>query len=445
MKSRRTRLRRQRISDETARTGGGVALALYRGVTSALSPALPALLKLRARRGKEDAARLAERYGLSSRARPVGTLIWIHGASVGESLAALPLVSALLEKPGRQILVTTGTVTSAKMMEQRLPARAFHQYVPIDSLAAVRRFLAHWRPDLALFIESELWPNLIVETHVRGVPMALVNARLSERSFRGWNRARGLARRILSSFDLCLAQDEGVAKRLTALGASSVQIAGSLKADAPVLPVDEAALSAFRTAIGARPLFLAASTHPGEEEAVMRVAGVMRKNAPDALTVIVPRHPARGPEIETLAKAQGFSVSRRAARELPSPGTQIYVADTMGELGLFYRAAPFAFLGGSLVPHGGQNPLEAARLGTAIVSGPHTHNFAEIFACLLSAQGEGRVQSTEDLSRLVQRLIADPGAAAELGTRAKTASDRLQGALSATIAAAEKLIAHART
>jgi 3-deoxy-D-manno-octulosonic-acid transferase len=422
-----------------------VALALYRGVMNTLIPAVPAFLRLRARRGKEDAARLTERYGLASRTRPAGTLIWIHGASVGESLAALPLVSALLETPGRHVLVTTGTVTSAKLMEERLPPHAFHQYVPVDSRKAVRRFLAHWRPDLALFIESELWPNLIVETHARGVPMALVNARLSERSFRGWNHARGLARRILSCFDLCLAQDEGVANRLTALGAPSVQIAGSLKADAPVLPVDEAALSSFRVAIGGRPLFLAASTHPGEEEIVIRVADGLRKNGADALTIIVPRHPARGPEIEALAKAHGFAVSRRAGGALPSPDTKLYVADTMGELGLFYRAAPFAFLGGSLVPHGGQNPLEAARLGTAIVTGPHTHNFEEIFPALLAAQGDGLVHSAEELSKLVQKLIANPGAAAELGTRAKAASDCLRGALSATIAAAETLITHART
>src|SRR5258706_7147690 len=425
MRSRRTRLRPQRISAETAHAGGGSVLALYRGLTSALWPIVPALLRYRTGRGKEVAARLPDEFGLPSRARPAGTLIWIHGASVGESLAALPLVSALLDKPGRHVLVTTGTVTSAKMMEERLPPRAFHQYVPIDSRKAVRRFLAHWRPDLALFIESELWPNLIVETHALGVPMALVNARLSERSFRGWNRARGLARRLLSCFDICLAQDEGVAKRLTALGAPSVQIAGSLKADAPVLPVDEAALSSFRVAIGGRPLFLAASTHPGEEEIVMRVADSLRKNGTDALTIIVPRHPARGPEIEALAKAHGFAVSRRAGGALPSPDTWLYVADTMGELGLFYRAAPFAFLGGSLVPHGGQNPLEAARLGTAIVTGPHTHNFEEIFPVLLAAQGEGRVNSTEELSRLVQRLIANPDIATELGTRAKSASEWL--------------------
>ena len=191
-----------------AARGGVVALALYCGIMRALSPAV---LRSRAKRGKEDAARLSERMGVPSRARPEGTLIWIHGASVGESLAALPLVSALLEKPNRHVLVTTGTVTSAQLMAERLPPRAFHQYVPIDSRERVRRFLAHWRPDLALFVESELWPNLILETRARGVPMALVNARLSAQSFRGWGYAPRLARRILSCFDACLAQDAEIA------------------------------------------------------------------------------------------------------------------------------------------------------------------------------------------------------------------------------------------
>jgi 3-deoxy-D-manno-octulosonic-acid transferase len=435
------RLRPQRTSVEDAR-GGGTALALYRGVMCALSPTA---LRWRAKRGKEDTARLSERKGHASRARPAGTLIWIHGASVGESLASLPLVSALLEKPDRHVLVTTGTVTSARLMEDRLPKGAFHQYVPIDAAACVRRFLAHWRPDLALFVESELWPNLILETRARGTKMALINARLSADSVRGWAYAPGLARRILSAFDACLAQDSGIADRLIALGARSVRIAGSLKADAPPLPVDEAALDAFRGAVGGRPLFLAASTHPGEDEIVIRAAEELRKTRADVLTVIVPRHPQRGPEIEALAKARGVSALRRAAGALPAPSTQLYIADTLGELGLFYRAAPFAFLGGSLVPHGGQNPLEPARLGTAILTGPHTKNFEEIFRVLLAAQTEGRVHSAEDLSALALKLIADPAAAARLGARAKEAAATLAGALAATVEVAETLIAsHAR-
>jgi 3-deoxy-D-manno-octulosonic-acid transferase len=425
-------------------SSGGAPAALYRLLTAALSPAAPLLLRLRAAREKEDPARLSERTGYASLPRPAGTLIWIHGASVGESLATLPLVSALLEKPERHVLVTTGTVTSARLMAERLPGRALHQYVPIDSPGAVRRFLDHWRPDLALFVESEFWPNLVLETHSHGVPMALVNARLSEASFKGWRRARGLAAGLLGAFDECLAQDAVVASRLTALGARSVSISGSLKADAPPLPVDEDALAAFNGAVNGRPLFVAASTHPGEDAPLLDVADSMGRARLDAVTVIVPRHPARGAEIEGLAAARGFSVSRRSAGTLPSSDTAIYVADTMGELGLFYRATKFAFLGGSLVKHGGQNPLEAAQLNTAVITGPYTENFEETFRVLLAAQGEGRVRSVEELTALVLNLAANPVAAARLGRIAKAAAETLGGALARTVDAAEKLLAHAR-
>jgi 3-deoxy-D-manno-octulosonic-acid transferase len=422
--------------------GGGVALALYRGVMGGLSPAV---LRARVKHGKEDPARLAERKGVASRARPDGTLVWIHGASVGESLAVLPLVTALLEAPDRHVLVTTGTVTSAKLMAERLPMRAFHQYVPIDSSRSVRRFLTHWRPDCALFVESELWPNLILETRERAIPMALVNARLSAQSFRGWHYAPRLARRILSCFGACLAQDAAIAERLTTLGARDVRISGSLKADAPPLPVDERSLDNFRASVGMRPVFLAASTHPGETPAILEAARKLLAAHPSALTVIVPRHPQRGPEIAALAEERGLSVLRRAAGALPSPATQIYVADTLGELGLFYRVAPFAFLGGSLVPHGGQNPLEPARLETAIVAGPHTQNFEDIFRVLLNAQGEGRVHSAHELGSLAARLISDPGLAARLGANAKEAAETLGGALAATVKLAETMLeSHAR-
>lgn len=447
MNSRRTRLRPQPILAEGqgAAPGGALALALYRATWSALAPAAGLILRARAGRGKEDAARLAERMGRASLARPLGQLVWVHGASVGESLAALPLVSALLQKPGRHVLVTTGSVTSAQLMAERLPPRALHQYAPIDARGAVQRFLAHWRPDLALFVESELWPNLILETRARGVPMALVNARLSERSFHGWQRARSLAARLLSSFDACLAQDADIAARLAALGARGIRISGSLKADAPPLPVDEDAAAAFGAALGGRPLFLAASTHPGEDAALFSTAAALRVSASNALTVIVPRHPQRGREIETLATARGFSVARRGTGALPKPATEIYIADTMGELGLFYRAAKFAFLGGSLVPHGGQNPLEPTCLGTAILTGPHTHNFNETFRILLAAQGEGRVETAEELTASVLRLNADPNSATRMGRAAKQAAESMGGALAKTVDMAETLLAsHAR-
>jgi len=427
---------------DDAPRGGALALAVYRGVIGAVAPAV---LKARTRRGKEDAARIGERRGLASRPRPHDTLIWIHGASVGESLAILPLVAQLLEQPNRHVLVTTGTVTSAQLMAERLPERAFHQYVPVDTRDAVRRFLKHWQPDLALFVESELWPNLILETRARAIPMALVNARFSQKSYEGWKRASALAARIVSSFDATLAQDGPIANRLIAFGAKRVEIAGSLKADAPPLPVNEAALEAFRASVAGRPLLLAASTHPGEDEIVLEAARALGGNHAGLLTVIVPRHPQRGGDIEGLATARGLSACRRSVGALPAPATDVYIADTMGELGLFYRAAPFAFLGGSLVQHGGQNPLEAAHLGTAVASGPYTDNFADTFRMLLDAQGAGRVHSAAELVDFAHGIFSDPALGKMIGARAKAAAESMGGALAATVELAENLLAaHAR-
>lgn len=417
---------------------GGLSVALYRGLTGIVSPAVPAVLNRRARSGKEDPARLAERHGIASLPRPAGTLIWIHAASVGESLAVLPLITRLVEKPDCSVLVTTGTVTSAELMRQRLPARAFHQFVPVDLRANVERFLSHWRADLALFVESEIWPNLLLETDRRGIPIALINARLTARSFEGWKRAPGFARRVFSAFDACLAQDDAIAERLRALGARDVRVAGNLKADAPPLPVDEVALAKFRQAIGTRPVFLAASTHPGEEQMVLD--GVMA----GALTIIAPRHAERGAEIEALAQARGFTAIRRRNAAMPSSDAAVYVADTMGELGLFYRLARVAFLGGSLVPHGGQNPLEAARLGVPVIAGAQTGNFDDIYRVLFAAQGVGRIQSGDDLKVLATKLLRDSGEAARIGRLAQSAAENMAGALAVTLHTAEQLLANAR-
>jgi 3-deoxy-D-manno-octulosonic-acid transferase len=425
--------------------GGMIALGGYRFLWWLLSPFVRYTLRARARGGKEDPARLKERYGEASRIRPPGTLIWIHGASVGESLAALPLASRLLETGGRHVLVTSGTVTSAKLLNERLPERVFHQYAPIDRTDAVRAFLRHWRPDLALFIESELWPNRVVETNAAGVPIALVNARLSDRSFTGWKRAHGAARQLLSCIDVCLAQDVKIAGQLRILGAPSVLVSGSLKADAPPLPFDASALAAFRASVNGRRLFLAAQTHPGEEEAVLGAAATIRSLHPDLLTVIVPRHPDRGEAIALLAEQRGFSVVRRAGGALPDKDTGVYIADTLGELGLFYRAAPFVFLGASLVPKGGHNPLEPAILGVPVLTGPHVENFAETFRTLMAAQGTKPVLGAEDLAHAAGALLAEPEKAVALGAKAREAVAQLAGALDRTVETAERLLAdHAR-
>ncbi|MGQ0741780.1 MAG: 3-deoxy-D-manno-octulosonic acid transferase [Alphaproteobacteria bacterium] len=421
--------------------GRTLGLALYRAAWSVLGFAAEPVLERRAARGKEDPTRRNERLGRPTQERPFGQLVWIHGASVGECLAVLPLISRLLAKADRHIMVTSGTVTSAQLMAKRLPMRAFHQYVPVDSPSAVTRFLEHWRPDAALFVESEFWPNLVLETRAKGIPLALINARFSERAFRGWQRARGTAAALVSAFDVALAQDNVTVKRLTALGARDVRVAGSLKADTPPLPADEAALKAFQGAVAGRPLFLAASTHPREDEQVLDAATMIRAVRAETLTVIVPRHPERGAAIESLARTRALLVARRSEGTLPGRAKAVYVADTLGELGLFYRAAPFAFLGGSLIPHGGQNPYEPAQLGVAILTGPHTENFAESFRAILTKQGEGCVHSAEELATEALKLLKDPGLAARLGAAARAAAETQAGALERTHEAVEALLA----
>lgn len=418
-----------------------LGLAAYRLATMALAPAIPFFLRQRALRGKEDTSRMRERLGYASINRPAGKLLWIHGASVGESVSALPLIDAFLQS-GHHVLVTSGTVTSAKLMAERLPGRAIHQYAPVDTPAAAKRFLSHWQPDVALFIESELWPNLLYRAGGMGVKLALVNGRMSERSFRGWRRAPRVANALLSLFDVCLAQDGDTAKRLTALGARNVQVTGSLKADAPPLPADETKLAALRAAIGNRPVLLAASTHPGEDETILPAQDKLRGEFPDLLTIIAPRHPDRGADIAMLCGSR--PVLRRSQGAVPARDTQVYVADTIGELGLLYRLAPFAFIGGSLIPHGGQNPLEPARLGCAVLTGPHTENFTEPYGAILSAQGAGRVSSAPEIAAMAKRLIMNPAEAKAMGEAARAAAIALGGAVEKTIDAIEALLhAHA--
>jgi 3-deoxy-D-manno-octulosonic-acid transferase len=417
------------------------SLLAYRYATTALAPIAPLALSRRALRGKEDRARMGERLGHAKIARPTGQLVWIHGASVGECIAALPLIDLLLKTGNRSVLVTSGTVTSAGLMAERLPPRAFHQFAPIDAPGAVKRFLDHWRPDAALFVDSEIWPNLLVAAHARGVALALVNGRMSERSFLGWRRAPKTAAAILSLYDVCLAQDGESAQRLRALGARNVEISGSLKADAPPLPADESKLAALSAAIGNRPLFLAASTHTGEEQTLLPAHDTLRRLLPGLLTVIVPRHPERSSDIAMLCGTR--NTRRRSDGHEPGADTAVYVADTLGELGLFYRLAPCVFMGGSLVQHGGQNPLEAARLSRAIMAGPHTGNFAPAFDAIFAAQGSGRVLTSGDIAAFAGRLLSNPQDVDRLGDAARRAAESLGGALEKTRLAVEAILPHA--
>jgi 3-deoxy-D-manno-octulosonic-acid transferase len=421
-----------------------LTLRAYNTAASALELIAPFALRQRALRGKEDRARLEERLGHAVKSRPTGQLVWIHGASVGECMAVLPLIGELLKTENRSVLVTSGTVTSAQLMAERLPPHAFHQFAPLDTPASVARFLDHWSPDIGLFVDSEIWPNTLAGAKARDIPLALINGRMSARSFAGWRYAPRTAAAILSLYDVCLAQDDETAERLRGLGAKNVLVGGSLKADAPPLPADADKLAALRNAIGARPVFLAASTHAGEDEIILPAHDALRREFPELLTIVAPRHPERGPGIAMLCGTR--AAARRAAGSAPDRETAIYIADTIGELGLFYRLAPFALIGGSLIPHGGQNPLEPAHLGCAVLAGPHTANFAQAYNAILAAQGAGRVATCGEIVALAGRLLGFPEDASIMGQAASHAADALGGAVERTRLAIESLLAsHAHT
>ncbi len=382
---------------------------IYRGLTHLAGPAVRRLLDRRALRGKEDKARRGERLGRPGRARPKGPLVWVHAASVGESLAVLPLVERLLATdPACHVLVTTGTVTSAELMAKRLPApRAFHQYVPVDLPVAVHGFLDHWQPDLVLWIESEFWPNLLAGIRRRAIPCALVNARLSARSFRNWRRAPGAARRLLSVFQLALAQTQVEADYLSALGIGDVRALGNLKYSAAPLPVDVGEQALLADRLASRRLWCFASTHAGEEETAILAQMRLRTTHPNALMILVPRHPPRGDAVADLLAASNLSVARRSRGDLPGPETDVFLVDTLGELGLVFRLCPVSVVGGSFVPIGGHNPIEPALLGSAVLYGPHMHNFAEIAVALEQAGGACRLAGPDDLAPALVRLFDD--------------------------------------
>ncbi|MEQ9574219.1 MAG: 3-deoxy-D-manno-octulosonic acid transferase, partial [Rhodospirillales bacterium] len=316
------------------------------------------------------------------------------------------------------ILVTTGTVTSARMLADRLPRGAVHQYVPVDRMTYVRRFLDHWRPDLTLWAESEFWPNLISETAARGNPLVLVNGRISPRSFTGWSRAPKFIAGLLGGFSLCLGQTDGDADRLRLLGAAGARSIGNLKFAADPRPADAGHLAAMRAATAGRPLWLAASTWSGEEDIAWRVHQDLAPAHPGMLTIIVPRHPNRGPEIAAQLAAQGAKVKRREAGAMPDAGTDVYIADTMGELGLFFTLAPVVFMGKSLSAEGGQNLLEPARLGCAVLHGPCITNFADMSTRMAAAGASLPVADGTGLSAAVGRLLAEPAEAQALAERA---------------------------
>src|SRR3981081_3512730 len=401
---RRSGVRRPALANSLPMT-----LRVYRKLSFAIVPLAPALIKRRLKQGKEDPARVGERRGMSRDVRPHGPLVWIHGASVGEVLAAAALIEKLRALNIR-ILLTSGTVTSAAVVAKRFPADIIHQYVPYDAPRYVARFLDHWRPSLALFIESDLWPNLILASAARRLPMVLINGRMSHRSFPRWRRVSNTISALLGRFEVCLAQSQLDADRFAALGSRNVVTTGNLKLDVPAPPADPAKLERLMSMTRGRPIVVAASTHPGEEEILIEAHRTLAGFFPSLLSVIVPRHPNRGEAIARMITASGLNPSLRSHEDLPTATTDIYVADTMGELGLFYRLAPIVFMGGSRGEHGGQNPIEAIKLGAAIAHGPHVFNFTDVYDALDAAGGAKQAATRQALVKQIGQWLADPPA-----------------------------------
>jgi 3-deoxy-D-manno-octulosonic-acid transferase len=400
---------------------------------SGAAPLLRVMLRRRAATGKEFAARLPERYGIDPTPRPAGRLLWLHGASVGEALSVLPVLEAL--PADIFTLFTTGTVTSARLLAQRLPAagldaRVLHRFVPLDVPGWVARFLGHWRPDLAAFVESEIWPNTLAECRARDIPTVLLNARMSVRSAARWCHVPAFAAELIGGFAWIEAQSDADARRLVSLGGRDVEALGNLKFAAADLPVDAAELSRLRGVLGDRPRWLAASTHPGDEEAVAAVHRGLAGSHPGLLTAIVPRHPERGAAIAAMLG----NAPRRALGQ--DPGEGIWIADTLGEVGLLCRLFPIVFMGKSFGSGGGQNPLEPARLGCAVATGPATANFADAVAALGAGGGLAVVADPVSLASWVDAMLRDPAGRAAMGAAAQavaSAQAELPGRIAARL------------
>jgi 3-deoxy-D-manno-octulosonic-acid transferase len=404
----------------------------YRGLARTLTPLFHLLFRLRSRAGKEILARKGERFGRSALDRPQGRLVWIHAASVGETVSVLPLVETLTVS-GEKVLLTTVTVTAAELAAARLPAGAFHQFVPYDAPGPIACFLDHWSPDLAMVVESEIWPCLFDALHRRGTPFVLLNGRLSDKSYRSWARFRSFAGYLFGCPDAVLAQSTADAERFRRLGCRRVETPGNLKFDASEPVADLVEKCGRLDQIGDRPVWLAALTHPGEDEIALAAFEQLRADFPALLLLLVPRHPARAEAICALLGERGLTVSRRSLAQDIGPSTDVYLGDTLGEMGLFYALAPVTFLGGSFNEAGGHNPVEAALAGSALVTGPRVANARAVYKDFWINDAASRAETPEELSGKVARLLRDPDAARAQAERARALVDAGRGALAKTV------------
>ncbi|MGD1926596.1 MAG: 3-deoxy-D-manno-octulosonic acid transferase [Paracoccaceae bacterium] len=387
-----------------------LALRAYLLASALAEPFGRPVLKRRLRRGKEDPDRLHERLGHAMEPRPGGALIWMHGASVGEAMSMLPLISAFTHSDhDLRVLVTTGTVTSANRIAPLLPERVIHQFAPIDTAGSAKRFLDYWRPDLASWVESELWPRVVWETARREIPMALVNARFSEGSVRAWRWVPKMFRSLLECFRMIRTQDQETVARLGAFDIAA-EFLGNLKALIPPPKTEKGRIGEILRQIGDRPVWLAASTHPEDEPVVLKAHNSLRRLClgEQPLLILAPRHPERGNQIAESIKTEGLSLAQRSNGEAPTTGTDIWLVDTLGEMDLWYAAAQMTLVGGSFGTLGGHTPFEPAMAGSVVLHGPDVANFVPVYAAFGDAGGSIAVESSEDLARHVHLLLTDP-------------------------------------
>jgi 3-deoxy-D-manno-octulosonic-acid transferase len=384
---------------------------LYVGLTVLLIPFAAHFVMRKLKRAGVPVPRTHEVIGHATETRlGTGPLVWFHAASVGESLSVVALIKRMGDMlPRAHFLMTSGTPTSAELVARKLPPRTVHQFAPLDAPGPLKRFLKHWRPAAAVFVESEIWPQMLRRTRARGTRMALVNARLSEGSRAGWQKYPATAAYVLGVFDLILSQNDAMAQAMVDMHAPADRVARgiNLKSLSEPLATDAATLAQVRAALQGRPIWVAASTHPGEEQQVLDAHAKLRATHPDLALILVPRHPERSAEVARLIEARGLSFARRSAGEVPRAGEAVYLADTLGELGNWYALTEIVFLGGSLQPIGGHNPFEVAQAGAAVISGPHVFNFEETFQEMNRAKAVVTVVNAVELQTQVARLLDD--------------------------------------
>lgn len=427
----------------TMGSGPPLVLRVYLGLARLAAPVFRLVNCLRIRSGKDDPDRRGEKFGQAGAPRPGGRVAWVHAASVGETNSVLPLINKL-SALGWSVVLTTVTRTSAELARQRLPETAVHQFAPFDSPVFVRRFLDHWRPDLAVFVESEIWPATLETARQRGVQTVLVNGRMSDRSFRGWSRLAASSARLFGGFSLVLAQSRQDADRFRRLGCARADCPGNLKFDAPLDPPDPDQLAELQRAIGARPVWLAALTHPGEDEIAIAAHKRLRETMPELLLVLVPRHPNRAAAIQALANAKGLACGRRSLGDVITAQSQVYLGDTIGEMSLYYGLASVGFLAGSFADVGGHNPVEPGQMGLALVSGPNVRNARAIYKALWDAGAVLRIKAPDELAAAVAMLLRDHAARDRQIERIGTILEQGQGALDRTMVALGPFLAGGR-